>query len=207
MKTLRQWRILLSALVIMVLLVGLSKTSYAKMRIAWQAADVQTILSLAHKTGIFKEEGLEYTLRNFPSGGTILPAMAANEVDIGWMGEFAALTGFTNGIPLEVIMVEQDWPSYLRVIVQPDSGIKDIKDVKGKKIGMAFGSSGHNHALLMLKRAKLTAADVTLVNLQPAQLPAAMLAKQIDVAVIWETNAGLIEQSRYLRAKHRAIQM
>ena len=198
MSRIIRWRTLRGALIAAMLIAGFgqaaNQTAHAEMRIAWQSADVQTLLSLADKTGIFEEEGLEYSLRSFPSGGTILPAMAAREVDIGWMGEFAALTGFTNGIPLEVIMVEQDWPSYLRVIVQPDSGIEDITDLKGAKIGMAFGSSGHNHALLMLERAGLTAADVTLINLQPAQLPAAMLAKQVDVAVIWETNAGLIER-------------
>lgn len=189
-----RWKALQGALVAALLVAGIGQTGQAEMRIAWQSADVQTLLSLADKTGIFEDEGLEYSLRSFPSGGTILPAMAAKEVDIGWMGEFAALTGFTNGIPLEVIMVEQDWPSYLRVIVQPESGITDITELKGAKIGMAFGSSGHNHALLMLDRAGLSASDVTLINLQPAQLPAAMLAKQVDVAVIWETNAGLIER-------------
>lgn len=194
MYRLIRWKTLQGALIAAMLIVGIGQTGHAEMRIAWQSADVQTLLSLADKTGIFEEEGLEYSLRSFPSGGTILPAMAAREVDIGWMGEFAALTGFTNGIPLEVIMVEQDWPSYLRVIVQPDSGISDITELKGAKIGMAFGSSGHNHALLMLERAGLSASDVTLINLQPAQLPAAMLAKQVDVAVIWETSAGLIER-------------
>ena len=168
-KTIR-WRTLRGALIAAMLIAGFGQAGHAEMRIAWQSADVQTLLSLADKTGIFEEEGLEYSLRSFPSGGTILPAMAAKEVDIGWMGEFAALTGFTNGIPLEVIMVEQDWPSYLRVIVQPESGITDITELKGAKIGMAFGSPGHNHALLMLERAGLTAADVTLINLQPAQL-------------------------------------
>ena len=188
------WRSLQGAVMCVMLIAGFSQAGYAQMRIAWQSADVQELLSLADKTGIFTEEGLDYTLHTFPSGGTILPAMAAKEVDIGWMGEFAALTGFTNGIPLEVIMIANDWPSYLRVIVQPESGIEDITDLAGAKIGMAFGSSGHNHALLMLEKAGLSAAEVTLINLQPAQLPAAMLAKQIDVAVIWETSAGLIER-------------
>ena len=184
------------ALTFMTSFFGFQKSSEAEtMRIAWQSADVNIVLMAAHKGGIFKKVGLDYSLTSFPSGGKILPAMAASKVDIGWMGEFAALTGFSNGIPLEVFLVSHDWPSYLRVIVQPDSGIKKITDLRGKKIGMAFGSSGHNHTLAMLEQANLTASDVSLINIQPSQLPAAMLTKQIDVAVIWETNAGLIERN------------
>ena len=37
----------------------------------------------------------------------MLPALAANEVDIAWMGEFPAVTGYSNGLPLEILFMER----------------------------------------------------------------------------------------------------
>ena len=68
----------------------------AKIRIAWQTGDVQTILQYADGAGLFREAGLEYSLHAFPSGPAILPALAAKEVGIGWFGEFPTITGYAN---------------------------------------------------------------------------------------------------------------
>ena len=54
----------------------------AKIRIAWQTGDVQTILQYADGAGLFREAGLEYSLHAFPSGPAILPALAAKEVEM-----------------------------------------------------------------------------------------------------------------------------
>ena len=125
----------------------------------------------------------------------MLPALAANEVDIAWMGEFPAVTGYANGIPITIFMIEQEFKSHIRLVVQPDSEIKKISELKGKKIGVTFGSSGHNHILIALKTGGLTASDVTLINLQPGHMPGAFATKAVDAVLTWEPNVGGIEKS------------
>src|SRR5690242_4480787 len=103
------------------------------LRIGWQTGDVQVLLTYADKTGVLSRAGLNYSMHPFPDGPSMLPSLAANEVDIAWMGEFPAVTGYANGIPLTIFMVEQEWKSHIRLVVQPDSGIKSLPDLKGKK--------------------------------------------------------------------------
>lgn len=177
----------------------IASSASAKIRIAWQTGDVQTILQYADGAGLFREAGLEYTLHAFPSGPTILPALAGKEVDIGWFGEFPTITGYANGIPLAVFLLDQSFAEHVRLVANPDSGIKSLSDLKGKKIGVTFGSTGHHHILVALSQAGLKADDVTLVNLQPAQIPAAYTAKQVDAAFTWEPNIAKLEEQGGVR--------
>jgi aliphatic sulfonates family ABC transporter substrate-binding protein len=188
-----------TSLLVAAALLAVAGDASAKIRIAWQTGDVQTILQYADGAGLFRAAGLDYTLHAFPAGPAILPALAAKEVDIGWFGEFPTVTGYANGIPLAVFLIDQSFAEHVRLVASPDSGIKSLPDLKGKKIGVTFGSTSHHHILVALSQAGLKAEDVTLVNLQPAQIPAAYTAKQIDAAFTWEPNIAKLEDQGGVR--------
>src|SRR5260221_1807716 len=58
-----------------------------------------------------------------------------------------------------------------------------------------MGSTSHYHTLQALAQNGLKPSDVTLVNLTPANMPAAYVAGQIDAAFVWEPNIGAIERA------------
>ncbi len=68
----------------------------AAIRIGFQTGEVNVLLSYAVQSGLFEKEGLAVTLAQFPAGPAMLPALAAGEVDLAWMGEFPAVTGYAN---------------------------------------------------------------------------------------------------------------
>lgn len=180
-------------------LLGAAGDASAKLRIAWQTGDVQVILQYAEGAGLFKEAGLDYSLHAFPAGPAILPSLASKDVDIAWLGEFPTVTGYANKIPFSLFLVDQSFTESVRLVASPQSGVKELKDLRGKKIGVTFGSTGHNHILIALQKAGLTASDVTLVNLAPAQIPPAYAAKQIDAAFTWEPNIAKLEEQGGVR--------
>jgi aliphatic sulfonates family ABC transporter substrate-binding protein len=171
----------------------------AKMRMAWQTGDIHIQLSYALATKAFEKAGLDVELRTFPAGPAILPALAAKEIDVAWMGDFPAVTGFSNGLPIAIIMMQNVATTSTRIVANPKSGVKTLADLKGKKIGASFGSTSHGHILQALSLAGLSQQDVTLVNVAPGNMPAAYFADQIDVAVTWEPNIGEIEKSGGVR--------
>jgi taurine transport system substrate-binding protein len=81
------------------------------------------------------------------------------------------------------------------LVVRNDAGIKELKDLKGKKIGCPFNTSAHFGILSAMKIAGLGAADVTLVNLRPDAIPAAWQRKEIDGAYIWHPVLLSLERS------------
>ncbi|MEO0854247.1 MAG: ABC transporter substrate-binding protein, partial [Cyanobacteria bacterium J06648_11] len=60
--------------------------------------------------------------------------------------------------------------------------------------GVTFGTSGHHSLLSALDQTGLSAQDVTLVNLKPAEMAPAYAAKQIDAAWTWEPAAGKLNE-------------
>jgi aliphatic sulfonates family ABC transporter substrate-binding protein len=164
-------------------------------KIGYQTGEINVILSYALGTGLFKAHGLEVTTGQFPAGPAMLPALAAGEVDIAWMGEFPAVTGYSNGLPLEILFMERLDLTNVRLVVSPEAGVAALPDLKGKRVGVAIGSTSHYHLLRALEKANLKATDLTLVNLTPANMPPAYVAKQIDAAFVWEPNVGAMERN------------
>jgi aliphatic sulfonates family ABC transporter substrate-binding protein len=164
-------------------------------KIGFQSGEINVILSYALGSGLFKAEGLDVKTSQFPAGPAMLPALAAGEVDIAWMGEFPAVTGYSNGLPLEILFMERIDATNVRLAANPASKIAAVSDLKGKKIGVAIGSTSHYHLLRALEMANLKSSDVTLVNLTPANMPPAYTANQIDAAFVWEPSVGAIERA------------
>lgn len=163
-------------------------------RIGYQTGDINVLLMYAANTRLFEAQQLAVTLVPFPAGPAMLPALAASEIDLAWMGEFPAVTGYSNGMPIEILMVERLDATNVRLAVNPAAGIQSLADLKGKRIAASVGSTSHNHLLHALKQAGLRQEDVTIVNLAPANMPPAYLAGQVDAALTWEPNIGIIER-------------
>ena len=177
----------------------LSKPVLAQMRIGWQVGDVSTVLTLAVEKKIFERHGLTVELKGFPAGPAMLPALAAGELDMAWMGEFPTVTGYTNGLPLEVLLVPHMHTSHIRLVANPAAGIKSLADLRGKKIGVTVGSTSHHHLIRALSSVNLKAQDVTMVNLAPANMVPAYLAGQVDAVFTWEPGVGELESKGAVR--------
>ena len=67
------------------------------------------------------------------------------------MGEFPAVTGYSNGLPLEILFMERIDLTNVRLSANPE-GIAKVADLKGKKIGVAIGSTSHYHMLQALSQ-------------------------------------------------------
>ncbi|MDX5629544.1 MULTISPECIES: NrtA/SsuA/CpmA family ABC transporter substrate-binding protein [unclassified Brenneria] len=166
-----------------------------QLRVGYQTGEVNVLLTYAINAGLFEKQQIDVKLIPFPAGPAMLPALASKEIDLAWMGEFPSITGYSNGMPIEILMMERIDYTNIRVVGNPKAGIKNIGDLKGKKVGISVGSSSHYHLLKALAQAGLKQSDVTIVNLTPANMPPAYIAGQIDAAVTWEPNVGIIEKA------------
>jgi aliphatic sulfonates family ABC transporter substrate-binding protein len=164
-------------------------------KIGYQTGEINVLLMYTINTKLFEKHGLDVRLSQFPAGPAMLPALAANEADIAWMGEFPAVTGYSNGLPIEILFMERLDLTNVRLSANQTAGISSVADLKGKRIGVAIGSTSHYHTLQSLRQNGLKPDDVRLVNLTPANMPPAYAAGQIDAAFVWEPNIGAIERS------------
>ncbi|MEO0802962.1 MAG: ABC transporter substrate-binding protein [Cyanobacteria bacterium J06642_2] len=161
-----------------------------KLRVGYQTGDINNVTMVAYNEGFFEEVGLEVELVPYASGGSMVPALAAGEVDVTWFFPFPSLSAYARGIPIEVFLLDHSPKTAERLI----GDFESVEELEGKKIGVTFGTSGHHSLLSALNQSGLTEEDVTLVNLKPAEMAPAYGANQIDAAWTWEPAAGKLNE-------------
>lgn len=72
------------------------------------------------------------------------------------------------------------------LLVNKDSGIKSVKDLKGKKIAVAKGSSAFGFLYLALEQEGIDPNEVEIIQLQPDEARPAFENGSVDVWSIWE---------------------
>jgi sulfonate transport system substrate-binding protein len=122
----------------------------------------------------------------FQAGPPILEAIRGNALDIGYTGETPPVFAQAGGVPFVYIAREEGAPASEAILVQKDSKVSSVADLKGKKIALNRGSNVHYLLLRALESAKLTVKDVTVTYLAPADARAAFDSKQVDAWVIWD---------------------
>jgi NitT/TauT family transport system substrate-binding protein len=155
------------------------------------AADVVRLgnLKFAHYGAVsyMKEMCGKYNLkveeRVFPKGIDIIPAIIAGEIDIAASAADAAIAGRASGAPVYVVAGFAKGGA--RVVAQAGLPIRTIKDLKGRKVGVARGGAQELLLMAELEKAGLTwsdkpGKDVLIVYLAFADLNQALAARQID---------------------------
>lgn len=140
-----------------------------------------------------KEAGydVEVTFTQFESGPPENEAFATGLMDIGVMGNVPAISGIAAGQERDIIGIAYNGEKTLGILVQMDSDIKSVEELKGKKVGLVIGSISQDYLNAMLVDAGLKMQDVELINLGVSELETALATGQVDAVAAW--NPELLE--------------
>lgn len=105
------------------------------------------------KKGFFAKHGLNLRVSNFGGGGKLHQAMAAGSIDIG-VGAGPEMALIAKGSP--ELAICEGFPSvrFIGIAVPEDSPIRDVAELKGKKIGVSSSGSLTSWLALQLARKK-----------------------------------------------------
>ncbi len=112
-------------------------------------------------------------------------AFKADQVDLLWatIDAFPTESGLLPGNPQ--VVFQADWSRGGDAIVTR-RGIKNVSDLKGKKIAVGELSPSHSFLIWLLDAGNLKTSDVELVKLASAiDAAAAFKAGEVDAAVVW----------------------
>lgn len=143
-----------------------------------------------------KARGIGVKWVEFQFGPPILEAINTGNVDFGYTGDAPPIFAQVARANLLYVAAVPS-KGYNQGIVVPDaSPIKTLKDLKGKKVGFAKGSSAHNTIVAALEKAGLSYADITPVYLAPADATAAFASGNIDAWSIWDPYLAIAENGK-----------
>ena len=133
-------------------------------------------------------DGLPYKIAfsTFTSGPPQIEAATAGKIDFAITGNTPPIFGAASNAKVKVVSAYDGSGRGDRILVQTDSPIRAVTDLRGKRIAVGKGSSAHGNVLAQLDRAGLSPSDVTLVFLQPADALGAFTQRQVDAWAIWD---------------------
>ena len=142
---------------------------------------------IADNKGYFQQEGLNVKIKEFGSGRTALATML-NEggLDMVTVAQTPVMFNSFNRSDYAIIATMVCSDNDVKILVRRDEGIKRPSDLKGKKVGVTKGSTGHFFLGLFLAYNGLGLSEVETVDLEAPDLPGALADGRVDAISSWE---------------------
>lgn len=151
---------------------------------------------VAQADGLYeKATGRTINWRKFDSGADVIAAIASGDIQIGYVGSSPLAAAASRELPIETILVADLIGDAEALVVRNGSGIKEPKDLKGKKVAVPFVSTTHYSLLAALKHWGIDAKSVQVLNLRPPEIAAAWARGDIDAAYVWDPALGKVKES------------
>ena len=139
--------------------------------------------------------GVKVTWSEFPAGPQLLEGLNVGGVDFGTTGETPPIFAQAANAKIKYIGYEPPAQRGEAIVVQSNSSIKTVADLKGKKVVLNKGSNVHYLLVKALEKAGLKYSDVETVFLAPADARAAFERGSVDAWVIWDPFLAAAETS------------
>ena len=130
----------------------------------------------------------------FTAGPQLLEGLNVGSVSLGEVGEAPPIFAQAANANLVYVANQPAMPTAEALIVQKDSPIQSIKDLKGKRVALNKGSNVHYLLLKLLEANNLKLDDIQVVYLPPADARAAFEKGAVDAWVIWDPFFAAAEQ-------------
>ncbi|WP_257968113.1 sulfonate ABC transporter substrate-binding protein [Peribacillus deserti] len=133
-----------------------------------------------------KTEGFKVEWKEFTAGPALLEALNVGSIDFGRTGDSPPIFAQAAGAPFVYVAAGKTKFKGSAVLVPQNSQIKTLKDLKGKKIGFAKGSSSHYLIVKALEKAGISYDQIEPHFLQPGDGRVAFEKGNIDAWVVWD---------------------
>ncbi|MEP7475164.1 sulfonate ABC transporter substrate-binding protein [Acinetobacter baumannii] len=133
-----------------------------------------------------KDQGVQVKWVEFPAGPQLLEGLNVGSVSLGEAGEAPPIFAQAANPNLVYVANQPAAPKAEALLVQKDSPIQSIKDLKGKRVALNKGSNVHYLLLKVLEANHLSLSDIQPVYLPPSDARAAFEKGAVDAWVIWD---------------------
>lgn len=142
---------------------GASAADKIKMTMNWTADSAHLGFAIAQKNGFYAAEGLEVELEEGRGSSVAAQLVATGQAELGYADAGATLNVASKGAPIKIISTV--WKSgQFGIQFLESSGIKEPKDLIGKKLAVPPGSAMVPLVPVFLKANGINESDVEIVS-------------------------------------------
>ena len=155
-------------------------------------SEYSSLIYIANDQQYFAANGLEVTLKEYPSGAAAVRGMLNGEVDVSTASEFVVANNALQNARFVCVWNCFKVPK-LVFGCQNDRGINDISDIVGKRIGVPIGTANQFFLGRFLDLNSINQSQVTLVNVNFADTPNALANGTVDAAMTFQPYINQIQ--------------
>ena len=163
-----------------------------ELKIGYQKTGLPVI---ARQQGVIEKaleaKGVKVSWVEFTAGPPLVEAL-----NVGWTGDAPPIFGQAAGSAIVYVAALPSNGKGEAIFTKPESGIKSVADLKGKKVGVGKGTSAHNLLVAALEKNGLKFSDIEVTYLSPADAAAAFASDKIDAWAVWDPFYAIAE-TRY----------
>jgi NitT/TauT family transport system substrate-binding protein len=151
-------------------------------------------LILAKEKGFLKEQGLNVEISILEAVGAKNSALIEGTVDgVGHTADAAVVSAVSSVVGQIVFVFDQSWGAD-GVLTKKD--VQSVKDLRGKRVALEPGFTGHFFFLSLLHDMGLRPSDVQIVPMEADKAGSAFVAGKVEVAVTSEPWLGKARSMR-----------
>jgi NitT/TauT family transport system substrate-binding protein len=141
---------------------------------------------LANQKGYFKNQGLEVVLKSsYSNGAATISAIISGEAQIAACSETPFMKAVIEGAKIYAIATTVIADRHLGIVARKDKGIINPKDLNNKTIGVTVGSNGEYFLDMALRLNGLSAGNIKVVDIEPAQILEKLNSGEVDTRATW----------------------
>lgn len=143
------------------------------------------------------EHGYKVVYKEFADGASEMQALATGKIDYARTGDTPPVTAAASGTDIAYIAAGATRSSGSAILIQENSAIASVTDLKGKKVAYTQSTSSQYLLLMALQKAGLSKEDVTWVNMKQSDAAIAFSKGKVDAWVTWDpyTAQGEVTQN------------
>ncbi len=157
----------------------------------WMAGGANAGFAAAVAEGYYRDAGLDVTVVQGNGSGNTAQLVASGRSELAYADAVAVSQLIAKGAPMKIVAtVYQSNPN--AVMALKKTGIKSVRDLAGKKVGVPSASSQTTMLPLFFKSNNLKESDVTMIDMPVSSMVPALLQGQVD-AVLGSIDAYQIQ--------------
>lgn len=158
------------------------------LRVGDQTGETQSRL---REAGLLDDLPYEIEWSQFPAAVNLHEALRADAIDIGSAADSPTVSAIAGGSQIKAVAAWNNGGKGTFILVPANSPIRDLADLKGKRISPSTrGSVAHYLVLGALDKAGLRESDATLSYLAPTDASSAFSTGSIDAWATWGVYAA-----------------
>ncbi|MFP5255803.1 MAG: ABC transporter substrate-binding protein [Acidimicrobiia bacterium] len=149
------------------------------------------------RTNLAELWGLDLETTRFASAVEMVNALAADSIDSFMASDLPVTSAIGKGLELNIIGSSVGWR--FGIATKNDSGIEELADLRGKKLGLHIGNSTQRYLQDALEQAGLTPnEDVEIVNVPTPEMNTALQSGVVDAVGTWDPGLRLLTDAKEL---------